>query len=435
VSGFQINSESGVITAAKSFDREESAQALRFLVVASDRGRPLSRSATATAVVNVVDVNDESPVFVDVPADGYQFHVVENAPSGTVVGQVTSRDADHGRNAVVSYSLSSPDDDEDLAALFQMDRVTGQITTTRALDREQLSTIRLFVTATDGASPPRHSVADLTVHVLDENDNRPQFVLDPDSKVKVGAMLTVAVSPRLPPGLVVAPLRAVDADADDNGHVTYRLLPVPGCDEAGYDVISGGGGGSSDVSSVAMPADRRQCGLFEVDAEQGGLTLRHGVDLTAFDDGTVLNVTVMATDAGVPSLNGTVLVRVVINSTVPLPTVPTQRHHQQTTGEHWMAMLIDEGVVIVCSVVVFVVIACCLSAVVVLLATRRARARQRRAKHGYNCRAEEEKVLGAAGAMDYDRPAPSVVVYGSCDSPRTVPACNWSPRTKRNGFT
>ena len=450
VDGFQVDTETGVITATTSTDRERANHVLRFLIVAADRGRPLSRSATATAVVRIVDVNDEAPVFVDVPADGYEFHVAENMPPGTPVGRVTARDADHGRNAVVSYTLSSPDDDEDIAAAFQIDRVTGDIKTTRTLDREQHETVRLIITATDGASPPISTVANVVVRVLDENDNRPQFVLDLDNKVKVEEMLTVAVSPQLPPGSVVTSLRAVDADADDNAHVTYQLLSMPGCDDAaaGYDVISGGG---ADVSgngiSAAVPADRRQCGLFDVDAEQGGLTLKSGgVGLAAFDDGTQLNVTVTATDSGVPPLTGTVTVRVVVNSTVPLPTVPTQRQHQQTTGDHWIAILVDEAVVIACLLVVFVVVACCLSAVVVVLATRRARARQWRAKHGYNCRSEEQKALGAAAADDArERSAPSVVVYGSCESPRTVPACttvpacNWqdvgSPRAKRNGLT
>ena len=457
VDGFQVDSETGVIMAARSFNRELAAHALRFLVVATDRGRPSSRSATATAVVTIIDVNDEAPVFVDVPANGFEFHVAENMPPGTLVGRVRAHDADHGRNAVVSYTLSSSDDDDGVVAAFQMDRVTGEIKTTRMLDREQEETFRLVVTAMDGASPPLNRVINVLVRVVDENDNRPQFVLDPDYKVKVDGtvmfdpddevkvegVITVDVSPLLPPGSVVASLRAVDSDADVNAHVTYRLVPMPGCDEAaaGYDVISGRDDDvSSDVISAAVPAGRRQCGLFRMDVDQGELILAGGVGLTSFDDGTQFNVTVTATDAGVPPLTGTVLVRVVVNSTVPLPSVPTQRHQQQTTGERWIAMLVDEGVVIICSLVVFVVIACCLSAVIVVLATRRARARDRRAKHGYNCRAEEEKALGAAASDPVrDRSAPSVVVYGSCESPRTVPACNWqemsSPRAKRNGWS
>ena len=451
VDGFQVEAETGIITATRSFDREHATHALRFLVVASDRGRPLSRSATATAVVTIIDVNDEQPVFVDVSADGYEFHVAENTAPGTLVGRVSARDADHGRNAVVSYTLSSPDDDQDIVAAFQIDSVTGEIKTTRTLDREQRDTIRLVVTATDGASPALNSVINVLIRVADDNDNSPQFVLDPDYEVKVdGAvnfdpevkqLLTVVVSPRLPPGSVVTSLRAVDADAGDNARVTYRLLPMPGCRETAagvYDVISGADDDvRGDVISAAVPAGRRMCGLFGVDAEQGGLTLRAG--LASFDDGTEFNVTVTATDAGVPPLSGTVLVRIVVNSTVPLPSVPTQRHHQQTTGERWIAMLFDEVVVIVCSLVVFVILACCLCAVVVVLATRRARARERRAKHGYNCRAEEEKALGAAADAAGDRAAPSVVVYGSCETARTVPGCNWhdvgSPRAKRNGLT
>ena len=444
VDGFQVDSQTGVVRATRSFDREQANHALRFLVVAADRGRPLSRSATATAVVTIVDVNDEAPVFVDVPAGGYEFTVAENRPAGTVVGQVTARDADHGHNAVVSYTLFSPDDDGDVAAAFQMDRVTGEIRTARTLDREQREIVRLVATATDGARPPFSRDIDVVVRVTDENDNTPQFVVDSGDEVDVERVLTVAVSPRLAPGSVVASLRAVDADVGINAHVTYRLLAVPGCDEAtpGYDVISGGSDDvSGDAISAAVPADRRQCSLFAVDAQLGGLSLRAGgVGLTAFDDGTEFNVTVRATDGGEPPLTGTVLVRVVVNSTVPLPSVPTQRRHEQTTAERWVAILLNQGVIIACSLVVFVVVACCLCVVIIVLAGRRSRARRRRAKHGYNCRAEEEKALGAAVDGSSDRSVPaSVIVYGSCESPRTVPACNWkdvdSPRAKRNGWS
>jgi len=331
--------------------------------------------------------------------------------------------------------------------------------------------VQLKVVATDGASPAFSSVVDITIHVLDVNDNRPQFVLDPAlggaltfdldiEEVEVGGgVLTVAVNQQLARGSVVAPLRAVDADAGDNARLTYRLLPTPGCDDAaGYDVISGGGGGGGDVISV--PAGRRRCGLFEVDRREGGLRLATG--LTGLDDGTTMNVTVVAVDSGVPPRTGTVLVRVVVNGTVPLPSVPTQRRRGGTVPtqrrhsgglDRWMAALMDDAVLIVCSLAVFVAVACCLCAVVLVLASRRARARQRRAARGYNCRAEEEKALeredkardGEEKALGGGTPAAgtAVVVYGSCEAPpRTVPACDWpdhqqvrSPRCQRNGFT
>jgi len=346
---------------------------------------------------------------------------------------------------------------------------------------KQVQMVQLKVVATDGASPAFSSVVDITIHVLDVNDNRPQFVLDPAlggaltfdldiEEVEVGGgVLTVAVNPQLARGSVVAPLRAVDADAADNARLTYRLLPTPGCDDAaGYDVISGGGGGGGDVISV--PAGRRRCGLFEVDRREGGLRLATG--LTGLDDGTTMNVTVVAVDSGVPPRTGTVLVRVVVNGTVPLPSVPTQRRHGGGL-DRWMAALMDDAVLIVCSLAVFVAVACCLCAVVLVLASRRARARQRRAARGYNCRAEEEKALeredkardGEDKALEQEKalelenkalereekalgggtPAAgtAVVVYGSCEAPpRTVPACDWpdhqqvrSPRCQRNGFT
>ena len=56
-----IDSSTGLITAAVSFDREQG-EVVRFQVVARDRGDPV-RSSSALVHVSVHDVNDMKPVF------------------------------------------------------------------------------------------------------------------------------------------------------------------------------------------------------------------------------------------------------------------------------------------------------------------------------------------------------------------------------------
>lgn len=93
------------------------------LIKAEDSG---GLSSTATVNIKVTDINDKNPEFVDLP---YEFKIKEGEVNKTI-GSVHAVDSDEGQNAEVSYSL--PDD-----IPFTIDRVTGDIKTTLALDYEK----------------------------------------------------------------------------------------------------------------------------------------------------------------------------------------------------------------------------------------------------------------------------------------------------------
>lgn len=52
---------------------------------------------------------------------------------------------------------------------------TGMITTARRFNREQQREYSITVTATDWAEEPLIGICQLTVQILDENDNSPKF--------------------------------------------------------------------------------------------------------------------------------------------------------------------------------------------------------------------------------------------------------------------
>lgn len=70
-------------------------------ITATDNGIP-PLSATASLVINVIDANDNDPVF---SKSTYEFQVEENQKSGAFVGKIFAKDADLGDNAIVRYSL------------------------------------------------------------------------------------------------------------------------------------------------------------------------------------------------------------------------------------------------------------------------------------------------------------------------------------------
>ena len=91
---------------------------------------------------------------------------------GYVVTQVTANDVDMG--STISYTLlDHGDSDSDPASgCFAIDRYSGMITLTRALDYEERTQHVLGLRASDAL---HQTTGEVVVTVLDVNDNSPVF--------------------------------------------------------------------------------------------------------------------------------------------------------------------------------------------------------------------------------------------------------------------
>ncbi|KAK2702789.1 hypothetical protein QYM36_018611, partial [Artemia franciscana] len=97
---FMINDVSGIITLAKSLDRESNIMH-NLAVIAKDQGSP-QLSSTAFVTVVVLDVNDNPPEF---ESKTYFSAVPEDAHLGTEVIKVFATSLDAGVNAEIIYSI------------------------------------------------------------------------------------------------------------------------------------------------------------------------------------------------------------------------------------------------------------------------------------------------------------------------------------------
>lgn len=95
-SGF--HSPTGSLSILKPINREEQAQ-FNLTVLAEDHGVP-RLSSTQQLTVQVIDVNDEIPVFEE---SIYEAFITENQPPGTTVLVVSASDLDQGK----IYSLQN----------------------------------------------------------------------------------------------------------------------------------------------------------------------------------------------------------------------------------------------------------------------------------------------------------------------------------------
>ena len=141
--------------------------------------------------------------------------------SGVVVTQLSASDADSGSSGWLFYRLDSGAQDR-----FIVDSLSGTVLVGNAtLDREERSSYRLVVIATDRGTPSLSGTATLSVVLDDVNDSRPRF-LEPVTNINVNEST--------PPGMVVATLTATDPDL--RPRLEYYIISVEAKDDGNNPV-------------------------------------------------------------------------------------------------------------------------------------------------------------------------------------------------------
>ncbi|XP_054840773.1 protocadherin alpha-5-like [Eublepharis macularius] len=202
--------ESLVLVLRKPLDRELTHMYNLFLT-ATDGGKP-EQTGTAQVLINVLDVNDNAPVFNQ---SVYKIKMFENARIGAIIITLNATDLDEGMNKDIIYSIRSVNP-HNFAALINLDQSTGQIRLNGELDFESINLGEIGVEATDKGTPPIKGHCKVLIEVLDVNDNAPEVTV---------SSLSVPVPENSPPGTVVALLSISDKDSGANGQVICSLHP------------------------------------------------------------------------------------------------------------------------------------------------------------------------------------------------------------------
>ncbi|XP_036932787.1 protocadherin-11 X-linked isoform X1 [Acanthopagrus latus] len=170
---FIIDPQTGVIKPNITFDREQQSS-YTFMVKAVDGGQPPS-SSYAKVTINVVDVNDNRPVFV-IPSSNYSYDLVRTTTTpGAVVTRVFAIDNDTGRNAELQYSIISSiiiTSRVSPRGLFTINTTTGNITLQEKIVAADQGLHRLVVKVKDLGQPESlHAIALIHLFVNDTVSN------------------------------------------------------------------------------------------------------------------------------------------------------------------------------------------------------------------------------------------------------------------------
>ncbi|CAI4231863.1 unnamed protein product [Auanema sp. JU1783] len=195
---FAIN-ENGQLRSLMSIDRELNDK-FDLTVRATDAG---GRSTDCPVKIVVRDVNDNPPMF---DKDSYRIEVEEEK---SLKVRITASDADLGQNAEIVYSISK------VPEAIPIDFSAG-ILFVGKIDRDTMDSdeINVLLTATDKGEPPLSSSVNLTIFVIDINDNYPVFT---------NSRYSIVLDANISPGGVIGGVKAEDGDATSpNNYISYK---------------------------------------------------------------------------------------------------------------------------------------------------------------------------------------------------------------------
>ncbi|XP_066572377.1 protocadherin alpha-8-like [Amia ocellicauda] len=252
---FEVNERDGTLLVNQNIDREELCSKISpcYINIKAVVENPLE---IHHVTIEIVDVNDYTPSF---PHNEKRLEISESAVPGARFQLEGAHDPDVGLNALRLYKLTPNEHFElDVVNLSEYNKIPFLVLQ-KPLDRERIPVYNLLLAAFDGGKPQKSSTLNITVIVLDINDNAPVF----DQPT-----YSVTLKENSPVGTFVIRLNASDLDEGVNGQVEYSF-------------------GNTFRSRVSE--------LFHLDGKTGEIRVKGLID---FEEEQVYEINVQASDKG-----------------------------------------------------------------------------------------------------------------------------------------
>ncbi|XP_057189774.1 cadherin-2 isoform X1 [Triplophysa rosa] len=144
------------------------------------------------------------------------INVAENSRGPFPMNLVRIR-SDNDERVSLRYSVTGPGADQPPTSVFSIDPVSGQLSVLKPLDREHLPSFNLRAHAVDLNGNQVENPIDIMIHVIDMNDNRPEFIQQ---------IWNGSVPEGSKPGTSVITVTSVDKDdpKTPNGQLRYKIV-------------------------------------------------------------------------------------------------------------------------------------------------------------------------------------------------------------------
>ncbi|MEE6478633.1 hypothetical protein FKM82_011908 [Ascaphus truei] len=265
---FAVDQGSGALTVKQRIDRESlcgsSSSCLLHIEVVAENPLELFNLE-----IEILDINDNSPTFST--ADRILEITEVFASPGVRFPLQIAQDSDVGINSITQYRLNA----NPYFSLSVKNRKDGtlipELVLEKALDREERGEHKLILTAFDGGEQHRSGSSQITVIVVDINDNAPVF---DQSTYKISLIENPILQ------TIILILNATDLDEGPNGEIEYFF---------------------DDHTSDSAKE------VFNLNPQTGEIYVTGVVD---FEESNFYELSIRAKDKGVPALEGRCLIQV-----------------------------------------------------------------------------------------------------------------------------
>ncbi|KAM4688321.1 cadherin-2 [Discoglossus pictus] len=176
------------------------------------------------------------------------INVPENS-RGSFPQELVRIRSDRDNSLSLRYSVTGPGADQPPIGVYIINPISGQLSVTKPLDREQISNFHLRAHAVDVNGNQVENPIDIVINVIDMNDNRPEFL----HQVWNG---TIPEGSK--PGTYVMTVTAIDADdpKQPNGMLRYKIVSqTPNSPSSNMFTINNETG---DIITLAAGLDREK---------------------------------------------------------------------------------------------------------------------------------------------------------------------------------
>ncbi|XP_061164428.1 protocadherin gamma-B5-like [Saccostrea echinata] len=212
----------------EKLDREKTAKYI-LQIFAKDGGAEMN-TGKLQVDVNVLDFNDNSPVFGE---SIYNKNVSEDTQPGTTILSVTASDLDSGANGEVEYLISQ----QAYSDVFSINTQTGDITLLKKLVYEPNEIYSFVVEARDKGAIPNFAQVKVNIEIEDAGNNPPMVKVNLVS----GNGGVVPISELINIGGFVAHISVEDSDNGNNGLVQCSIsssyFGIESLSSKGYKVV------------------------------------------------------------------------------------------------------------------------------------------------------------------------------------------------------
>ncbi|XP_053575603.1 protocadherin gamma-C5-like [Bombina bombina] len=294
---FNLNPETGEIYIKWNLDFEES-HFYEFTVRATDKGIP-ELEGHCLIHIEVQDTNDNTPEIIFTSKTN---NVPENAPLGTVVGFITVKDKDSGRNGEIKLDVSP-----NLPFKCQSFKNRYSLVTSGYLDREKVSQYTILLTASDLGSPSLHNQTTVILNISDVNDNPPAFLQ---------SVYNAFVGENNEPGRFLCTVAAFDPDEGVNSNLIYSIA-------------------DSQIDGSAVSS------FVYINSHNGNIYAQRSFD---YEQIQVLQITVKVEDSGIPKLFSNVSMYIfILDTNDNTPTILHPEYSKELIVQEKIARSVSAG--------------------------------------------------------------------------------------------